>query len=78
MCQVCIYDIKLFAKCRKLCNCGQNFIAGFNIHLPRIQKDHIGDFSKELVKEVGKTAIGDIMAILRQVKKQNQVGMFFH
>ena len=63
MCHVCIYDIKLLAKGRKLCNCRQNFIAGFNIHLPRIQKDHIGDLNKELLKEVGITAIGDIMAI---------------
>jgi hypothetical protein len=48
----------------------------FNIHLTRIQKDHIGDLNKELLKEIGITAIGDVMAILRQVKKQNKVGLF--
>ena len=30
-----------------------------------------------MLKEVGITAIGDIMAILRQVKKQNQVGVLY-
>lgn len=52
-------------------------VLDFNIHLPRIQKDYIGDLNKDLLKEVGITAIDDIMAILRQVKKQNQVGVLY-
>ena len=72
-----LLSVEILSATQKKKHVHKILVLDFNIHLPRIQKDYIGDLNKDLLKEVGITAIGDIMAILRQIKKQNQVGVLY-